>query len=388
METTKDVFERYLGEYLKVNKERKGQILTTVVEVTGLHRKAAIRKFGVLFRAGKSRIKRCGRERYYTHEVVAALRTVWEAGYEVCGELLYPVINEYVDILIRDRMWPHGAEATSRLRLMSEATAKRKVGAFLKARKRKKKGISSTKPSHIKHLVPIFLGPWKDKPPGYGQVDTVRHSDSASGDAVHTLNYTDAATMTVVPRAQWNKGQVATRNAMRAIRERLPFTWLGAHPDTGSEFLNRLVMGWCEEKSIELSRSRPSHKNDNMYVEERNGHVIRKFVGYQTLNCPEAVDALNELYDVLTPFLLHFVAVRRMVEKEKLSSRYRRVYEKKAKTPYQRILEHPAVTEKVKEKLRGEHAALNPLVLKREIDRRRRILYDTQKRYGNRPSSR
>ena len=42
-----------------------------------------------------------------------------------------------------------------------------------------------------------------------------------------------------------------------------------------------------------------------MYVEERNGHVIRKTVGYVTLNCLEAVGALNGLYDVLTPYLIH-----------------------------------------------------------------------------------
>lgn len=122
-----------------------------------------------------------------------------------------------------------------------------------------------------------------------------------------------------------------------------------------------------------------------MFVEERNGHVIRKTVGYISLNCFQAVDALNLLYDVLTPYLLHFVAVRRMLEKEKLSSRYRRVYEKTAKTPYQRILEHPTVSEEVKEKLRREHAKLNPLILKKEVEKRLRNLYDIQHRYGNPP---
>ena len=131
-----------------------------------------------------------------------------------------------------------------------------------------------------------------------------------------------------------------------------------------------------------LSRSRPGKKNDNMYVEERNGHVIRKHVGYMRLDCPEAVDALNTLYDVLTPYLMHWVAVRRTREKEKIQSRYRRVYEKKAQTPYQRILAHPAVDTAVKERLRQEHDMLNPLVLKHEIERRLDTLYAVQKQYG------
>lgn len=144
-----------------------------------------------------------------------------------------------------------------------------------------------------------------------------------------------------------------------------------------------MVIKWCEESVIDFSRSRPNHKNDNMYVEERNGHVIRKSIGYITLNCREAVDALNDVYDILTPYRFHFVAVRRMIEKEKLSSRYRRVYEKKAMTPYQRILAHKDVSLEVKEKLRQAHTKLNPRVLRNEIARRVSKLYDVQKRFGN-----
>lgn len=158
---------------------------------------------------------------------------------------------------------------------------------------------------------------------------------------------------------------------------------LGAHPDTGSEFINEMVVRWCAENSIDLSRSRPSHKNDNMHVEERNGHVIKKMIGYIMLNCREAVDALNNVYELSNPYRFHFIAVRRMIEKEKLSSRYRRKYEKKAMTPYQRILDHKDVPEVVKEKLRIIHAKLNHRLLQQEIARRISKLYDVQKRFGN-----
>jgi len=121
-----------------------------------------------------------------------------------------------------------------------------------------------------------------------------------------------------------------------------------------------------------------------MYVEERNGHVIRKTVGYLTLDCPQAVDALNDLYEILCPYLLHFVAVRRLVKKERLNSRYKRTYEKTPKTPYQRTLEHPTVSVEVKQRLKQEHIKLNPLTLRQEIDQRLKTLYDTQRRFGNR----
>lgn len=380
----KTVFEEKLSEYIKARRKEKGKILEHVCFVTGMHRKAVIRKFNRLRKKDpwKRGSKKRGRRIVYGPEVTAALRTVWEAGSEVCGELLHPIISEYASILARDGMWAHSKSATASLLLMSESTVKRRLRNFLRAR-RKRKGLSSTRPSHIKYTVPIFTGPWKDKAPGYGQIDTVRHSNSATGDCVYTLNYADAATMLDIPRAQWNKGAEATRESMRYLQSKFPFPWLGAHPDTGSEFINQMVIDWCREERIELSRSRPNHKNDNMHVEERNGHVVRKFVGYVTLDCKEAVDALNAVYEVLYPYLLHFVAVRRMLGKERVDSQYKRKYEKKGKTPYWRILDHPLVSEEVKERLRREHGTLNPLVLKRELDVRLKKLYDVQRSFGS-----
>lgn len=381
MATKQDIFEEHLEQYLKASKPSKGEMLKHVCFVTGLHRKSAIRRFKRLQMKYAAPPGKRGRPTVYGPDVTVALKTVWSAGSEVCGELLHPVTNEYIDILKRDDMWSHPPGVTRQLRKMSEGTMKNRVGTFMKAR-RSSKGIGATKPSHLKQLVPVFTGPWSDKPPGFGQIDTVRHSDSASGNAVCTVNYADAATMLDIPHAQFNLGQAATRKSMSAIQSKLPFVWLGAHPDCGKEFLNHFVKGWCDEEEIELSRSRPNRKNDNMYVEERNGHVVRKFVGYMRLDCPEAADALNELYEVLIPYLLHFVAVRRMTGKAKIKSKYVRRYEQVARTPYTRILEHSQVNASVKAKLKAEHDQLNPLVLKKEIDRLIKRVYDVQQRYG------
>jgi len=386
MNTKNDIFDEHSSQYWKADKEERGEILSHICAVTKMHRKSAIRKFKELQTKDPCHTEGRGRTTYYTADVTAALKDIWNDGDEVCGELLHPMISEYVNILKRDKMWNHSDEVTGKLLAMSEATVKRRVGKFLKPRK-KKHGISDTRPSHIKHLVPIFIGPWQDKPPGYGQIDTVRHSNTASGNAVYSFNYTDAASLATFPRAQWNKGQEATRNSMISIKQNMYFPWLGAHPDTGSEFINEMVMTWCNESNIDFSRSRPNHKNDNMYVEERNGHTIRKTIGYITLDCVEAVDALNDVYDILTPYKFHFVAVRRMIEKEKLSSRYRRVYEKKAKTPYQRIMEHKDVSQEVKERLQKAHESLNPRTLRREIARLVSRLYTIQKRCGNQKDS-
>lgn len=383
MATKNEIFAEQKRRYYAGSKDEKGAILDHVCAVTGITRKAAIRKFGVLQeRDTVAHRERRGRATRYGPDVTAALKEVWEAGNRVCGELLHPMISEYVSIMRRDNQWHHEGSATEKLLVMSERTVKRRIGEFVRIY-RGNRGLSGTKPSSLKTMIPVFTGPWTDKPPGYGQIDTVVHCGSSlQGDLVHTVQYTDAATMLVLPRAQWNKNQESTQKSMAEIKKRLPFPWLGAHPDSGSEYLNRFVVDWCREEKIELSRSRPNHKNDNMYVEERNGHVIRRQVGYIRLDCEEAVDALNSFYDAMTPYLIHFVAVRRTEKKEKVGSKYVRVYEKIAKTPYQRIVEHPAVHEDVKAKLRVEHEKQNPLILQREMVVRLKVVYDTQKRYG------
>lgn len=381
MKTKNEIFQEFKERYWKADKNEKGSILTHVCAVTKMHRKAVVRKFRGLQKRDPCSLENRGRKTYYTPDVTAALKDIWEDASEICGELLHSAIAEYVTILKRDNMWNHSDETTGKLLKMGEITVRRRVANFTKAR-RNRHGISDTKPSHLKELIPIFLGPWEDKSPGHGQIDTVRHSNSASGDAVYSLNYTDAASLGVFTRAQWNKGMEATRDGLEYVKQNLYFPLLGVHPDTGSEFINEKVIEWCGGR-IEISRSRPNHKNDNMHVEERNGHVIRKMIGYITLNCFEAVDALNDVYDVSNPYRFHFVPVRRMIEKEKLSSRYRRKYEKVAKTPYQRILEHNDVSKEVKNILRVIHDTLNPRVMQREIARYISKLYDVQKRFGD-----
>lgn len=380
MRTKNDIFERYLGEYLSAARARKGEILDHVTDVTGMHRKAAIRRFGRLQCRDPAHVEGRGRRVYYTPDVTVALKDVWEAASEVCGELLQPIIGEYVDILLRDRMWHHGEEATGKLRAMSEMTVKRRVGTFLKMRRGR--GLSATKPSLLREVIPVFTGPWEGKLPGWGQVDTVVHCGaSLLGDMAYTVNYVDVATLWIIPTAQWNKGECATRESLARIKEELPFPLRGLHPDTGSEFINWFVKDWCDAEGIVLSRSRPAHKNDNAYVEQKNGHVVRRFLGYTRIDERRAIPVMNRLYSVLATYLNHFVPSRKCLRTVSVGSKYRRVYAC-AETPYARVLAHPHVDEGVKETVRRLHRTLNPLLLKREVDTLRSQVFTTQKRHA------
>ncbi len=382
MATILEVFERYLGEYLKADKPRKSEILNSVCESTGLHRKASIRKFRALqFRyPGKS--DRRGRPVIYTPDVIFALKEVWQAASEICGELIWAIINEYVTVMKRDGQWHHRSDTTAKLLQMSEGTVKAKVGKFMKARHRHK-GLSSTSPSALKNIIPIVVGEWANKPPGYGQIDTVVHCGSSLiGDMVFSVNYTDIATLWHGLAAQWNKGQKATGDSLEKIKSRLPFPLKGMHPDTGSEFINWHLKGLCEQNNIELTRSRPNHKNDNAYVEQKNGHVIRRFMGYTRLDAPETMPLINAMYIILETYLNHFVPSRKCLSKARIGSKYRRTYDR-AQTACQRVLAHPTIANKIKLKLKLEHERLNPLNLKQEIDRLTMKIFKIQRQSGN-----
>jgi hypothetical protein len=378
MTTKNEIFQSKLALYLKADKVVKQQILDTVCDVTGLHRKAAIRKFRVLQLRSSTKTETRGRPVTYTPDVTLALKDIWSAASELCGELTHPIIAEYVEILNRDGQWQHSEQATAKLLHMSEITCKRRVSKFMTGRN-PSHGLSATKPGTLKEIIPIFTGPWQDKPPGYGQLDTVVHCGSSLvGSMAFTVNWTDVATLWGGRRAQWNKGQHATQESLSEIKSRLPFAMLGAHPDTGGEFINWHLKGWCDEQKIEMTRSRPYHKNDNAYVEQKNGHIVRRFLGYTRFDNKAVVPLMNELYEVLDSYLNHFVPSRKCLEKVRIGSKYKRCYDK-AQAPYWRVLDSPAIAGDVKTVLRIEHEGLNPLLLKREIDTLTAKIFKIQK---------
>jgi len=377
------VFEEKAKEYWGADKKRKSEVLDAIVEVSGLTRKGAIKRLSRMQMRDPCHEEARGRPRYYTPDVIAALKEVWDIGSESCGENLHSQIGEYIDTQIRGNAWVHDEAATGKLRKMSLGSVKQYVGRFVRTR-RNFAGKGTTQRSSVISMVPIRMDGWNTAEAGVVQVDTVAHcGDSTVGDFVYTTNGTDVATLWGVRRAQWNKGQGATRESLHAMREDSPFPWTEMHPDSGAEFINHHCIAYAEDTHLRMTRSRPYHKNDNCFVEERNGHVVRTYVGYQRLDVRETVAALNALYDVLTPYLNHFIASRRIVSKERIGARWRVSREKTAKTPYQRVLERRDVADEIKNKLRAEHVALNPKTMKAEIDRLTERVFAVQRRHGH-----
>jgi len=390
MVTKTSIFEAHLERWLtaRKNKKERGKIIKHICFVAGVNPKSIPRSFKRIQLRDPSRGEGRGRRRYYTHEVIAALKQVWEVASEPCGDNLHAMIPEYVRTLERDGVWKHSEEATQKLLQMSLGTVKVRVAEFDR-KEFLQHGKSTTKKGAIHNLILIRTGPWDKAPTGTVQIDTVAHcGNSIAGDFAYTLNSTDVSTLWGTRRAQWNKGQEVTIASLEKMEMDTPFPIIERHPDSGSEFINWLCFDWSEARGQKLTRSRPNRKNDNCFVEERNGHIVRRWVGYTRLDFIGTVDALNLVYDVLNPYANHFVSSRRIVSKFRIGSKWKITREKIALTPYQRVLLRDDVSEEVKTKLKLEHEKLSPLLLKREIDLRLERVFDIQKRYGTPKSHR
>lgn len=382
METKKNIFREHLVAWLGADRKGRGKIIKNICAVAKVHPKSVPRSFKRVQMHDAGIPEKRGRNIVYGADVNAALKEISEAASHPCGENLHALIPEYVRIFKRDGAWNHDENTTEKLLAMSYATVKRRAGKISHIRKMVR-GKSTTKPGSIKSLIPVRSGPWNDAPAGTIQIDTVAHcNDSIAGDFIYTVNATCVATLWGERRAQWNKGQEQTIESMEHIDDGFPYPVIEWHPDTGSEFVNWLCQRWADARGQRLTRSRPNRKNDNCFVEERNGHVVRKWIGYARFDDERLVAPMNQLYDVLTPYLNHFVASKRIVSKERIGARWKVAREKKAQTPYQRVMTRYDVSKEAKAKLQAEHEKLNPLVLKREIDRRLQRVFDVRKRYA------
>lgn len=384
------IIKEQLPTYLKADKKQKGQILNNLSLITKMPRKSLIRALKrEQYRSNNTPLKKRGRKKYYTVETETALAWIWEQYDYPCAERLYDEIAEAIRIFVRDGMWNYSQSATELLLKMSLGSMKVRTTALAK-KKGLLRGQSTTKSGELLKSVPVFFGSWDKKATGNGQIDTVVHSGpKLMGSMVYTVNYVDIATYWQEPVAQLNKSERATLTSMETIKDRLPFPWLGVHPDSGSEFINKLALPWFKANGIEPSRSRPNKKNDNCYVEQRNLVVVRKYVGYERYDCVEAVNVMNKLYEVLRLYLNFFQPTFKLQGKQKRVNKdgkqyakpYKRRYDK-PKTPYARVLAREDIDQPVKNLLTEQYERLNPKLLRDRINSLTIKLERTQREQG------
>jgi hypothetical protein len=271
------------------------------------------------------------------------------------------------------------------LRSVSPATIDRLL-AKEKARLRVR-GKSLTRPGTLlKNQIPVrVFYTWDERKPGFFELDTVCHCGaSSSGEFCVTLTMTDVYSGWTVVLALRNRAHRWVKEGVAHTADSLPFPLRGIDSDNGGEFINGQLLSWCTEHQIQFTRSRPYRKNDNCFVEQKNGDIVRKMIGYSRFDTDFEQKTLAEAYRYLCPLINFWYPTIKLIGKEKLSNgRYKKIYEKEPKTPYQRILESPDVSEEHKEELRRMAASLNPVQLKRAFNTVRASLLQFNREKSN-----
>lgn len=371
MKTKQEVLKEHLKEWLKTkpySPDRK-RLRMQLAKTVKLHPRSVGRAMKRLQLADSRKTVKRGRAVLYTKDVDAALYQIWEAMDYPCAEILRPMIGVYIDAFHTEHTWNIQHNTEHLLRCMSEATIKRRIAGW-REKESRKRGYSSTVPSPLKDSIPIRKShTWWGLPPGHTQTDTVVHcGDLLTGDVVYSLGLVDFSTYWVAYTAQWNKGEVATQKSLSRIREQFPFPLLEIHPDTGTEFINHHLVRWCAQEQLDITRSEPYKKNDNMCIEERNNNIARRHLGYARMDQESLADTAAAILKTASLIHNHFRPVRRMLTKKRIGAKWHRTFEKVAKTPYERVLASDQVSQADKDILRKQHESFNPLALKRELD--------------------
>lgn len=375
MATKHEVLRANLPQWLasKGKKKERGLITKRLAVTLSIHPKSVGRAMRRVQLQGTHKPEKRGRAVVYGTDVTDALVCIWEAMNMPCAENMYPAISVYIPFLKKQERW--STTLVKQLDTVSVGTLKNRIAIF-RAKRGTTRGKSATVSSPLKGMIPIRKShTWQGLAPGFLQTDTVVHcGDLLTGDVLYSVGCVDYATYWHEYTAQWNKGQEVTRDSLEVLCDRFPMPIQELHPDTGNEFINYHLQQWATEKGYALTRSEPYKKNDNMCIEERNNSIARKYLEYARLDDVAMVPCARDILEVVCTLHNHFIPVRRMTSKVREGARWKRTFEKVAKTPYQRVLEHSTVSEEVREKLRTKHATLNPLLLKQELDTLRKKL--------------
>jgi hypothetical protein len=388
MQERKAVTRQVRSRYQKAGRKEKPAILDEFIKITGYkNRKYALRILNkpqtaqavltvkgktVKLKPAKKRPANRKGKKIYTGEVIASLRLIWTFFRFKCGKLLAPLMRQQMPFMA---LWPvFGITAEIREKLMriSPATidrALKKDKAALAL-----KGKSLTKPGEIlKHRIPIrtFYTSDERKLPGFIQIDTVHHcGQTTSGQYILTLTATDVASGWICLYSLLNKAHRWTFEALKDIHAGLPFPLREFHSDNGSEFINHVITDWHRNPAcpIPFTRSRDHKKNDNCFVEQKNGAVVREYIGYDRLEGEVLRDRLAAVYRPLVPLLNFFMPTMKLVSKVKVGSKEIKKYDA-PRSPYQRLLESEALPPETKAELRRLCGLYNPVQLQHNVNK-------------------
>jgi len=376
MKARKEVTGAQKQSYQRANKKKKGEILDSVCEMTGLSRDRAARilREKVKPKGLMAKKETRGRKPKYDYSALKILKKIWAVMDCACGKRIAAGMNDVLDAMLRFGEISTDKETVKKLREASPATIDRLLSNTKK--QFPGKGRSTTKPGTLlKQNIAIRTGTdWDENRPGFVEIDLVAHCGSTTaGEYINTLDVTDICTGWTETQGVINKAQKHVFTAIKETRGRLPFDLLGVDSDNGGEFINDQLYRYCLAEGILFTRSRPYRKNDNCYVEQKNYSVVRRHIGYERYESSQALILMNEYYKYLRLRTNFFMPSLKLESKRRDGAKIIKKYEK-PKTPYQRVLESKHISREEKEKLREMYLRINPVEISRKMEKIRRKL--------------
>lgn len=359
----------YQDEYMAAGRGKRGEILTLLGESTGYDRKYLCRLLRGKYRP---HARRKQRGRHYGAALDDVLRVLFEAHDGICPERIHPNLLGMAEHLAAHGELRLTEEVREQLQRVSLSTLRRIRSRLCQDEPRLLR--SRPRPRNdLRRQVPMKRISYQEKQPGHFEVDLVHHcGPSAQGDYLHTLQMVDVATGWSELRAVLGRSFRVMGDGFAAILERLPFDLVEIHPDNGSEFFNHHVLRFFGERAPGLvwSRSRPYQKNDNRFVEQRNGDLVRGYLGHERLDSVAQVHAVNELYELIWLYFNFFQPVRRLVDKQieevEGHTRIRRRFDD-ARPPFVRLCETGVLSQEQEAALRQMQRNTNPRRLREQI---------------------
>jgi len=321
--------------YQAAGHAQKSVILNEFIAATGYARKYAIRLLTqpVSLPAPIQR----ERERHYGKAVQEALTIAWRAANFICAKRLVPFLPELVPALEQHGHLDISPEVRTQLLTLSPATADRILKPLRQANPLR--GLSTTKAGTLlKHQVPIrTFNDWNETQPGFFEIDLVAHcGNTVEGTFLCTCVLTDVVTGWTECQALLYRSQDMVIQAIDRARQLVPFPILGLDSDNGGEFLNAKLIAYCEQAQLTFTRGRAYKKNDQCFVEQKNGVIVRQFVGYDRFEGERAYRQLTELYRALRLYVNFFQPSMKLLTKRREGSKVYRTYDD-AQTPLQRL---------------------------------------------------
>jgi hypothetical protein len=223
----------------------------------------------------------------------------------------------------------------------------------------------------LRRQIPIKCEHWDVKTAGHLELDTVSHcGGNAEGLFAHSLNLTDIGATWVETRAVLGKGEEGILKAFSEMSEVLPFEVLDIDSDNGGEFINHNLYRHCQSRNIGFTRSRPYKKDDNAHIEQKNWTHVRKVIGWDRYETPEAVRALNDLYsNELRLYMNLFQPSVKLIRTVRKGSRKIRRYDP-PRTPLDRLVDMPGANRQKVEQLLQLRSRLDPFTLAAIIRRK------------------